>query len=1223
MDMNSSGSSLRRIFRAGMVTALAATALVVSAPTGGAQSDTGTVTGTVLSSGGTPVEGATVYVMDAEPGMKPWTATTAADGTFTVADVYPDEWVVMALPPAGSSDATSAMGSVVVTAGSATAVGNISLTTATVTGTVTSTVTGTSVAAAGVWVVFMEMGMQGPAEGGENMTITDADGNYSLGPLSGMFMALAYDPATGTMTAPAQAQLTGTAATQDFVFTPPNITGTVTKPDGTAYENAFAIALSCDSDFYAQMNQCMVTGEGGFGATGADGTFTMSIPGAGTYMLQIEPQHGDTTVGMHSEIFTLAEAGEEKAFTIQLVAPNVTGTVTNPNTGAGAEDVWVMAFLLGESGYPEGPPSGEGPTGENGQFAMTLTTAGTYLFMVEIPWFNSSLTGLMGLNQNVAITGDAQVVDFTLGVPNFSGTFMKDETNPVKWGWVNICKSPGTNWQLHCMSYTDSGGGMLNSNIGQTGGIDLQLDPYQNSSQVGGETWRLWLYPDEYENAGVAKTGIDVELNSDNTAVVSVKDSSGNEINAGSDGKYTITAAEPNLTGTVIDPTTSSALSTSGHDRGHICAEDRTNWTWDCSNVSSTGTFGINLDDATYTVHVEPPHGSTTMSKVSFTATVSGGVVTASGAAASQSAAGAAVTVTLGTPNLIGTMQKSGEGAGDGHLAIQTPQDENNDGDADWWSYSAGIHISREGAFATELSQGTYKLTAEPGWNLSGASPVDAYVDVAANGDVSCNTTIPEAATDACNISSGSLVMSWGTPNFQAMIYNPNTEAGEIDGGLDIEQWYQSNGTAATSLNNAAWSRWVTWGNGGTTGIAELTLDNGVYNVKTRPGWGTADLAGDDFTVVVVDNAVSSCQTTASTPANCSTSSGAYVLPLATPNFSGTAVKADTSAATWAHVSVMQWKDSDDDGDIQKDQCCDHPEWITGASARPATVSGQTVAKFGLSLADGDYEIDLHPSWEDSTSIRRSFDITVASGSVTSCTPSAACTSSDGQYQLALATSNVTGALTDSDNNAVTYSFVDVMKNADGNNGTGENGYEAFVTWGDVNNEGAFSLYLDQGTYQLAAFPPWSDTTHQRTLVTLVVDSTPAVTSCTTAQAASCLSNGAIAVQLAKGNYSGTIKSSDTGNPALENALVMLVDGSGDVITDSLTNSDGIYYLNISDDDITNNSCTSNNVCDLKVQPASLAVGSAVDKTTSFELGTLSTGQTAASLGDKTLDAAD
>lgn len=1217
--MSATSMSLRSFLRAGVAAALLGTVTVVGGPAASAQ--TGTATGIVHDVSGSPVEGATVIVMEKEPGAKPYEATTAADGTYTVTDIYAGMYGVIALPPAGSSEATSGMAMIQVSSGGSTSVSTLTLTTAVVSGTVTSEISGGPVANA--FVIFMEMTAHGPGDD-EFVTFTDANGNYKLGAMSGMFMAFAYDSATASMTAPAQVQLSGAAATQDLVFTVPNITGTVLAPGGAPYVNAFVIALTCDSDMYTQMGFCMVTGEGGFGASDETGAFSMSVPNAGVYQLQVEPVHGDTSAAMHEQIFSLATDGEEKVFSIQLLAPNITGKVTHPTTGEGVGDLWVMAMQLNEQGYFDGTGAmANGPTADNGDFAFALSTAGNYQFQVEIPWFNTSLAGLMGVQETVAVTGDAQTVNLALQVPNFTASFMKDANTAIQWGWINVCQAPGTNWQSHCMTVTDSGGTQINSNISETGAINLNLHPYMSGEEVFSGSWKLWLYPDEYQNAGAAKTGLTVTMNADNTAVTQVLGHTGSEITAESDGSYIITAAEPNLTGTVIDPTTSSALSTSGHDRGHICAEDRTNWTWDCSNVSSTGTFGINLDDATYTVHVEPPHGSTTMSKVSFTATVSGGVVTASGAAASQSAAGAAVTVTLGTPNLIGTMQKSGEGAGDGHLAIQTPQDENGDGVADWWSHSAGIHISREGAFATELSQGTYKLTAEPGWNLSGASPVDAYVDVAANGDVSCNTTLAAAATDACNISSGSLVMSWGTPNFQAMIYNPTTSAGEIDGGLDIEQWYQSNGTAATSLNNAAWSRWVTWGNGGTTGLAELTLDNGVYNVKTRPGWGTADLAGDNFTVVVVDNAVSSCQTTASTPTNCTTSSGAYVLPLATPNFSGTAVKADTTAATWAHVSVMQWKDSDDNGVIDKTQCCDHPEWITGASARPATVSDQTVAKFGLSLADGDYEIDLHPSWEDSTSIRRSFDITVASGSVTSCTPSAACTSSGGQYQLALATSNVTGAVTDSNGAAVTYSFVDVMKNADADNNTGENGYEAFVTWGDVNNEGAFSLYLDAGTYQLAAFPPWSDTTHQRTLVTLVVDSTPAVTSCTTAQSTSCLSSGAIAVQLAKGNYSGTIKSSAAGNPALENALVMLVDGSGDVITDSLTNSDGIYYLNISDGDINDNSCTSNNVCDLKVQPASLAVGSAVDKTTSFELGTFSTGQTAASLGDKTLDAAD
>ena len=1190
-----------------------------------ASAQTGTATGIVHDVSGTPVEGATVIVMEKEPGAKPYEATTAADGTYTVTDVYSGMYGVIALPPSGSSEATSGMAMIQVASGASTSVSTLTLTTTTITGTVTSEISGGPVANS--LVIFMEMTAQGPGDD-EVVTFTDANGNYKLGALSGMFMAFAYDPGTASMTAPAQLQLTGAAVTQDFVFTVPNITGTVLAPGGTPYVNAFVIALVCDSDMYEAMGFCMVTGEAGFGASNETGAFSMAVPNAGVYMLMVEPVHGDTSAATLELIFSLATAGEEKVFSIQLLTPNVTGKVTHPTTGEGVGDLWVMAMQLNAQGFFDGTGAmANGPTADNGDFAFALATAATYQFQVEIPWFNTALAGLMGVTENVVVTGAAQTVNLVLQVPNFTASFMKDADTAIQWGWINVCQAPGTNWQLHCMTVGDSSGTQLNSNISETGAINLNLHPYMSSAEVMGGSWKLWLYPDEYQNAGTAKTGITVTMNADNTAVTEVLGHTGSAITAESDGSYIVTAAEPNLNGTVIDPTTSLALSLSGHDRGHLCAEETTNRTWDCTSVGTTGTFGIALDDGTYTVRVEPPWGSTTMSAVSFTATIADGVATASGAAATQSAAGASISVTLGTPNLIGVMKKGGVAAGDGHLGVQSPQDENGDGVADWWNWTSGHHISSSGAFATEVAEGTYKITAEPGWNLSGASPVDGYIDVASNGTVTCDT---DYGPGGCTMSSGSVVMSWGTPNFQAVIYNPTNEAGEIDGGLDVERWYQSDGSLATNLDNAQWTRWTGWGNGGTTGLVELTLADGLYNVRTRPGWGTADLAGASFTVTVASDTVTSCQTTASTPANCSTNSGAYVLPLSTPNFSGTVVQGDfETAATWSHISVMQWQDSDDDGDINQNECCDHPEWIGGSNARPVSVNNQTVAKFGMNLADGTYELDVHPSWEDTTSIRRKLNLTVASGSVSACTPAYACASDGaGGYRLALASSNVSGTLTDSDGTTVQYSFVDVMVDDDGQSNTGENGYESFVTWADVNASGAFSLYLDAGqdgaarNYQLAAFPSWTDTTHQRTLVTVEVSGDPAaVTNCTKSTSGDCISNGSLVISLSKGNYFGTIKSSTGDN--LSNALVMLLNVSGAVITDSLTNSQGVFYLNISDANITDNSCTSNNVCDLKVQPALLAIGDAVDQDSTFELGTdITTGQTAKNLGSKTLTAA-
>jgi hypothetical protein len=287
-----------------------------------------------------------------------------------------------------------------------------------------------------------------------------------------------------------------------------------------------------------------------------------------------------------------------------------------------------------------------------------------------------------------------------------------------------------------------------------------------------------------------------------------------------------------------------------------------------------------------------------------------------------------------------------------------------------------------------------------------------------------------------------------------------------------------------------------------------------------------------------------------------------------------------------------------------------------------------------MSLADGTYELDVHPSWEDTTSIRRKLNLTVASGSVTACTPAYACASGQSGYTLALASANVSGTLKDTDGATVQYSFVDVMENYDGESNTGENGYESFVTWADVNASGAFSLYLDAGenaaakNYQLAAFPSWSDTTHQRTLVTVEVSGSPAAATACSPSASCTLSSGSLIVTLSKGNYFGTIKSSmgtaGTGDDAvLSNALVMLVAADGTLITDTLTNASGVYYLNISDANITDNSCTSSNVCDLKVQPASLAIGDAVDKDTLFQGGTFVTGQDGVDLLSKTLDVAD
>jgi len=206
----------------------------------------------------------------------------------------------------------------------------------------------------------------------------------------------------------------------------------------------------------------------------------------------------------------------------------------------------VMAMQLNEYGYFDGTGAmANGPTADNGDFAFALATAGNYKFQVEIPWFNTSLAGLMGVDETVAVTGEAQTVNLALQVPNFTASFMNDATTAIQWGWINVCQAPGTNWGLHCGTVKDSGGSEIQSNISETGAINLNLHPYISGEEVFSGSWKLWLYPDEYQNAGAAKTGITVTMNADNTAVTEVLSHTGSEITAESDGSYVVTAANP------------------------------------------------------------------------------------------------------------------------------------------------------------------------------------------------------------------------------------------------------------------------------------------------------------------------------------------------------------------------------------------------------------------------------------------------------------------------------------------------------------------------------------------------------------------------------------------------------------------------------------------------------------------------------------------------------
>ena len=1242
-----------------MATALLATGMIVAAPAASAAD--ATVTGSVVDNNGAAATSGRVMLFEPEPGVAPAFGDIAADGTFSVSGPAGPYYVV-ALPPDDSALAAGAPVDVAdstETAGTYALDSSLAFSVATIAGTVTDA---DDLPVEGAWVFAVDasnmMGGGGGGGGGEPseeeipegcdpntgegceefmsaegakgddgsvstsgekedgpeyFAISDANGAYKLGTPTGVWAVMSYNPNTDEMTAPGMnSMVTVTAAsattpeTKDINFPEPNVSGTVLDPNGDPYAGTFVMAFMCDEWGLEEMGECWFAGEGGFGNTLADGSFVMAVPNAGTYQLEVETKEGDTSVVRYTEVFTLAEAGEAKttwgspaSATITLSAPNVIGTALHPTTLEGLDDAWVMAIPAvdrGDGTY-EGNwalgPSAMGPTTRDGTGTFTMSLdEGIYMFEMDPPWRNSS--GMMRSKTLVTIGSGVNEVEIFIGVPNVAGTFVNGEGAPIQWGFVMLCEANSTD----CWRNTpvDSDGMQIQGNINDDGAIGVSVHPYSGGEEVMGGTYSLMLEPDPFRNQGSSKVYVDITMNSTNTGLESASVGGTSVLN--SDGTITVAAGVPNLTGTVVDSAGTPVGSTRDTWIG-VCAHNNvTHSHVGCSGADSSGNFGISLPaSGTWQVNVEPPWGSTTYSMKQYTVVTDSSEAITSCVDANAddcTTIGSSYRLALGSPNVLGSVSGY-EGRVDAHLEAMVGQDPDGDGNVDWYDWVNGTHLGASG-FALQLDDGSYKLKANPGWGMSGVSAAEAFITVASG-------SVTAATQNGQNIlSDGAIGMAWGTPNFSGTVTAGASAAAEAHVEIKIGQDEDSD-------DIIDWYRWEDWANANSSGLFGVSLGSvGTYQIEVGPGWGTSGYASSTYTVVTTSANSTIIVDSVTDPngvAVTAGSDGSFTLALATPNFSGTVVKSDASAAFDAHIDVMQQVDQD--GDDQ----WDYYEWVNSDHAKPVTVEGVTTANFAMNISSaGTYELEVWPSWTDTESVRRRVTLTATSsgGSVSvSCNVVGACvTAQDGTTTITLGSSNVSGLVTASDGSTlVSWSGVDALANTDGDSSTGEQsggvGYEDFVDWFNIGETAAdattnFKGYLEDGTYLMKAFPSWTDEDSQRTSFLVTVADSGATITCSSPCTATA---NVLAIQLSSGNLSGTITSSASGG--LANAIVFLYNdsngdgnasadlGADELVRESVTTASGAYSLLVDSGE-----CGSGEgSCVIKVQPPPNADGSA------------------------------
>ncbi len=1274
--MNPTSMSLRRFLRAGVATALLATGMIVAAPAASAAE--ATVTGSVVDADGAVATSGQVMLFEPEPGVAPQYGDIAADGTFTIS-APPGPYYILAIPPDGSDESASAPTDVAdqtEVAGTYALETALAFTETSITG---SVIDGDGNPVAGAVIIAMDPssmggggdmdmgdgggggdmdmgdGGGGQGDGGGDMdmddggggtefmssegakgsddsvsasakeeveffSISDDSGDYKLGVPAGTWMIMGYDMNTGIMTPPTEDSMkqvtAGTILEYDITFPTPNVSGTVVDPDGNPYSGAFVMAMQCDAWGLAEMDECWFAGEGGFGATGADGTFVMAVPNSGTYQLEIEPKEGDTSVTMYKEIFTLEEAGEAKATwgtpasaTITLVAPNVIGTVTHPVTGLGIQDAWVMAVPAVDRGngnleadWSQGQ-SASGPTSrddDTGTFTMSLA-AGTYVFEIEPPWRNGA--GMMRSSEVVVIVDGVNEVNLEIGVPNVQGVFLDSNNDGIQWGWLQLCAAGGGDNGCWLSAPVGSDGSSINGNIDREGNLSVSVHPYVDGSEEMGGSYTLRIEPDQFMNQGASVAEVDITMNSDNSALATAAVDGTSVLQ--SDGTIVVTAPPPNFSGTVVDGQ-GNAVGSSRSSWVGVCAEDRTNYTWvGCSGADSDGNFGLTLTaSTTNSIRVEPPWDSTIYSLKEYTVVVDSAGVVSSCVDSSDAAcptSGSLYQMALGSPNLLGSITGY-SGNADGWIEAMQFQQWGDNPEDGWYEWVAGGQIRGESNFAMSVDDGTYRLKANPGWNMSGVSPAEANVTVSGS-TVTCNSGCTAA-------SDGSITMAWGTPNFGGTVTVSSDEGAdaaaeahvEIKIGVDC-----CDGSGGGPDGTIDYYDWVDWVNANASGAFGASLsDAGTYKIEVHPGWRTTGYAANSYTVVADDDGSGGIAITTVTEDSSSTaisaSSGSYALTLAAPNFGGIVTKSDGTAAVDAHVDVFREVTDGGGNHLWWD-------WAGGAHAAPDSSGEAVVAAFAMLLsADGVYEVEIWPSWTDSDSVNRRTSVTVASNAVTCTVGALGCVQGDdGTFTLSLATSNLAGMLTQSDGTtAVSWSGIEVLEDTNGNPDDGPFGTDAenWVDWMNIGNTTAddttnFKGNLDAGDYVLIGQPSWSDNESQPTTfaVNVAVDGTTI-----TCSSPCVATENVLAVTLSSGALSGTVTSSSTA--VLANGLVFLyndADGDGhgtlssnELIRDTATDASGNYSLLIEAGDCD----AASDACVVRVQPPPVASGSATDQDT-------------------------
>ena len=740
-----------------------------------------------------------------------------------------------------------------------------------------------------------------------------------------------------------------------------------------------------------------------------------------------------------------------------------------------------------------------------------------------------------------------------LKLPNVAGTVTlpfdgADDgiaNDPAANTWINLEKW-GTSFCLDgCYQWTSDVSG-ANTNNNGVFGVTLPAG-----------RWRLTFNP-PWGISGAAKATREIVVTSSGTVCSLATSGSEGTTCLGTTiaaGDFDVELPSPNFSGTVKNPDASvsqwSSIQFQKWESSFSWWQGTNIW----ANTDNNGKFGVNLtEDGSYRVTFEPSWQAIGLSGTTIYIRVcdDGAVVQL---VANETAAKSGTTCTssdtLGNPSTVYTLvganmqgvikdgSNSSATLGDAWVTVLNC---GIGGTNDMCMWERGVNSKGfgvdKGKFALNLihtSDGSatkYRIEVNPPWNTTAGlvrGQYDVWVkdfDASSPGDEWClaaNFNADDATcTDARKSSSPEWEVTLSAGNLAGKLLSPDGATGIAHGWMQVEKWTLQPWN--TSSYHWRWTNyWVNTNQTGSFGLNIPGSDAGLFRLTANPGWDNPNgfarsrmfirVASDgewceqivnpslanDVTPYGTDGSGTEC--TKGTD-NAVDSVTGLTVKLSTSNLSGTLYTSSTDLDSTVALETSTNKVRDAWMSLQVKRTESGGAWTywEGLGGSNTSGSNSSRGKFGFVIEEnGDYRVDVQPSWRDTSGLDGQFYIEFTA---TSCgdgdgcsialtgTPDNVRALNGGMYTVKYPPPNFKGIVKDKTSmTAVAGSWISIYKSN-----------REWVTgistgWNGV-NAGKFGTKLEDGSYRVEVWPRWDDATSgMRRVISLVVGG-GVVTSC-------------------------------------------------------------------------------------------------------------------------------